>query len=282
MIPKQPVKIAHTEARSILSKTMLSGSDYAANPYTGCPHACKYCYATFMRRFTNHPEPWGTFLDVKAWPAVKNPHKYDGQRILIGTVTDPYNPFEARFERTRLLLEQLRGTTAHISILTKSDLVLRDLELIKWFPNCLVAFSINTVDEEFQREMDNAAPIHRRVEAMRSLHAAGITTAAFISPIFPGITDVPAICEATRGITNEVWLENLNLRGGYKGTILRFIERHHPELLALYREIYVHGNMSYWHALSAALEVYGRAQSIPMMNFFFHAENRKAPPSPGV
>lgn len=74
---------------------------FSVNPYVGCPHACKYCYASFMKRFTGHTESWGTFLYVKHWKPIDNPHKYDGQRIVIGSVTDGYHPYEEEFCRTR-------------------------------------------------------------------------------------------------------------------------------------------------------------------------------------
>lgn len=117
-----------------MTKSSLPVGGYSVNPYVGCPHACKYCYASFMKRFTGHTEPWGTFLDVKHWKPIANPHKYDGERIVIGSVTDGYNPYEAEFRNTRRLLEELRGTQAELMICTKSDLVLRDLDLLKQFP----------------------------------------------------------------------------------------------------------------------------------------------------
>ena len=84
-----------------------------------------------MKRFTGHTEPWGTFLDVKHWPAIKNPRKYAGQRVVIGSVTDGYLPQEEQFENTRKLLEQLKDSGAEILICTKSDLIVRDIDLLK-------------------------------------------------------------------------------------------------------------------------------------------------------
>ena len=89
-----------------MTKSTLPVGGYSVNPYVGCTHGCKYCYASFMKRFTGHTEPWGTFLDVKHWPAIKNPRKYAGQRVVIGSVTDGYLPQEEQFENTRKLLEQ--------------------------------------------------------------------------------------------------------------------------------------------------------------------------------
>lgn len=247
------IKIKEIQVKSILSTSNLPVGDYSANPYVGCTHACKYCYASFMKRFTGHPEPWGTFLDVKYWPEIPNPRKYAGKRLFIGSVTDPYNPQEETYRRTRALLEQLQHTGAEISIATKSDLVLRDLDLIKTFPNARVSWSINTLDEQFQADMDGAASIARRLAAMKAFHEAGVRTTCFISPIFPGITDIPAIVEQVDGRCNLIWLENLNLRGSYKSVILDYIKRHHPGLVPLYREIYQEGNRSYWEALDGEI-----------------------------
>ena len=78
--------------KSIITKSNLPAADYSVNPYVGCSHACKYCYASFMKRFTGHSEVWGTFLDVKYWEPVKNPEKYCGKDFFLGSVTAPYNP----------------------------------------------------------------------------------------------------------------------------------------------------------------------------------------------
>ena len=88
------IKIGHVEAKNIMTKSKAPLGGYAVNPYVGCPHACKYCYASFMKRFTGHTEEWGTFMDVKEWAPIKNPGKYAGQKVVIGTVTDGYNPVE--------------------------------------------------------------------------------------------------------------------------------------------------------------------------------------------
>ena len=141
--------IKEIDVKSVMTKSSLPVGGYSVNPYVGCPHACRYCYASFMKRFTGHTEPWGTFLDVKNWKPITNPHKYDGERVVIGSVTDGYNPYEEEFHRTRRLLEELRGSDAEIMICTKSDLVLRDLDLLKSFPKVTVSWSVNTLDEQF-------------------------------------------------------------------------------------------------------------------------------------
>ena len=69
--------IKEIDVQNIMIKSALPVGGYSANPYVGCPHTCKYCYASFMKRFTGHKEPWGAFLDVKNWKPIANPHKYD-------------------------------------------------------------------------------------------------------------------------------------------------------------------------------------------------------------
>lgn len=289
----EPV-IKEIEVKSIINKTNIPVGDYAVNPYVGCTHACKYCYACFMKRFTNHGEPWGTFLDVKFWPPIQNPKKYDGRELFFGSVTDPYLPQEEAYRRTQTLLKQLQGSGVKLSIQTKSDLVLRDLDLIKTFSDVRVGFSINTLDEDFKNDMDGAVSIERRLKAMKTLHDAGIRTTCFISPIFPGITDVEEIVSRVKEQCNLIWLENLNLRDSRnRGVIMDYIRKKHPKLLPLYQEIYQCGSRLYWEALDTGLRSYAKENGLGyvrnddtmqlpfdappvMVNYFYHEEVRKS------
>ena len=243
------ILIREVETKNIMTKSSLPVGGYSVNPYVGCTHACKYCYASFMKRFTGHKEEWGTFLDVKHWPEIKNPKKYAGQRVVIGSVTDGYNPQEEQFGNTRKLLEQLIGSDADILICTKSDLVVRDIDLLKKLGRVTVSWSINTLDENFKNDMDSASSIERRIAAMKQVYEAGIRTVCFVSPVFPGITDFEAIFERVKDQCDLFWLENLNLRGGFKKTIMDYIAGKYPDLVPLYDEIYNKHNRSYFEAL---------------------------------
>ena len=227
-VKESGILIQDVETKNIMTKSTLPVGGYSVNPYVGCTHGCKYCYASFMKRFTGHTEPWGTFLDVKHWPAIKNPQKYKGQRVVIGSVTDGYLPQEAQFQNTRKLLEQLRGSEAEILICTKSDLVIRDIDLLKELGKVTISWSINTLDEDFKNDMDNAVSIKRRLDAMKQVYDAGIRTVCFIAPVFPGITDFEAIFHQVRNQCDLVWLENLNLRGGFKKTSLTIYVKNIP------------------------------------------------------
>ena len=244
-----------------------------------------------MKRFTGHTEPWGTFLDIKHWPAIKNPRKYKGQRVVIGSVTDGYLPQEKEIRNTRRILEQLKNSGAEILICTKSDLVLRDIDLLKEMGKVTVSWSINTLDEKFQADMDQAVSISRRLEAMKQVYEAGIRTVCFISPVFPGITDFEKIFERVKDQCDLVWLENLNLRGGFKQEILDYMQKCYPHLVTLYDEIYRKGDRSYFRALeNQAAQMsqkydcpfvdnelpYGRAEPghPVIVDYFYHEEVR--------
>ena len=241
-VRESSILIQDVETKNIMTKSTLPVGGYSVNPYVGCTHGCKYCYASFMKRFTGHTEPWGTFLDVKHWPAIKNPQKYKGQRVVIGSVTDGYLPQEAQFQNTRKLLEQLRGSEAEILICTKSDLVIRDIDLLKELGKVTVSWSINTLDEDFKNDMDNAVSIKRRLDAMKQVYDAGIRTVCFIAPVFPGITDFEAIFHQVRNQCDLVWLENL------------------------YDDIYNKGDRSYFRGLEDQAERLAKENSCPFVD----------------
>ena len=260
------ILIGEVETKDIMTKSSLPVGGYSVNPYVGCTHACKYCYACFMKRFTGHTEEWGSFLDVKHWPEIKNPRKYAGQRVVIGSVTDGYNPQEEFFQNTRKLLEQLRGSDADILICTKSDLVVRDVDLLKELGQVTVSWSINTLDEAFKDDMDSAVSIERRLAAMKKVYDAGIRTVCFVSPVFPGITDFEAIFERVKDQCDLFWLENLNLRGGFKKTILDYIAEKRPELVGLYDTIYNKKDRSYFEGLEARAEAMAKRYDCPFVD----------------
>ena len=261
---QQEVKIAQIATKSVMTKSNTPLGGYSVNPYVGCPHACKYCYASFMKRFTGHTEDWGTFMDVKDWPVITNPKKYAGQKVIIGTVTDGYNPLEERYRKTRQLLTDLKDSGADILICTKSDLVLRDMDLLMEINRknrLTVSWSVNTLDEEFKNDMDAAVSIERRLAAMKQVYDAGIRTVCFISPVFPGLTDIEAIFHRAKDQCDLIWLENLNLRGGFKADIMNYIAEKHPESFPLYEMIYNKKDRSYFRMLEQKAEEMARVNN---------------------
>ena len=181
--------VKEIKVKSILTKSGIPGADYCINPYVGCAHGCRYCYATFMKRYTGHTEAWGSFVDVK----INGPEVLRRQlkrmargRVLISSVTDAYQPIEKKYKLTRQCLEVLLQHRFPTDILTKSPLVLRDIDLIKKFKDIEVGITITTDNEEIRKVFEpHAPPILERILALKKLHNNGIKTYAFIGPVLP-------------------------------------------------------------------------------------------------
>ncbi len=174
-----------------------------------------------MKRFTGHGEDWGDFIDVKInapdlIPSINDqkPSKYSGKKILLSSVTDPYIPIEGKYEITRGILQKLIPHQPDLSILTKSDLVLRDLDLIKQFKNREIGFSFSSLEEYIRMEVEpRASPIDKRLNALKMVHEKGVRSYVFISPIIPFITDWKDIINKTSNYTYYFMFENLNVVG---------------------------------------------------------------------
>lgn len=256
--------------KDYLTKSNLPASDYVINPYVGCPHACKYCYACFMKRFTGHMEEWGTFIDIKQCDNTINIKKLRDKSVFMSSVTDCYNKFEEKYRITRKILEQLVDAECSLGISTKSKLILRDTDLLRKFKNLKVSMSINTLDEGFKNDMDNASSIAERLAALNELHNNGIYTVLFMSPIFPYLTDFKKIIDVSSSYIDEYWFENLNLRGSYKKLILEYISQKYPDLYDEYIKIYHEGRKEYWEGLAAEIEEYCNNKNIKHINYFYH------------
>lgn len=265
-----------------VTKSNLPFCDYVINPYVGCSHGCKYCYASFMKRFTGHTEEWGSFLDVKRCDKPISAKKLTGKAVFLSSVTDPYNAFENKYELTKGILEQLAHIDCRLYISTKSSLILRDLDLLKQQKDVIVDMSLNTLDDSFRRDMDRASSVSERLRAMRELHENGIYTVLFISPFFPGITDYREIVEATRAFVPEYWFENLNLRGDYKQTILAYIHEKYPQLDGLYQTIYQKNDVTYWREMEQDFTAWCGENGIRFVNAFNHTQLVKEKKETGI
>lgn len=258
--------------KDYLAKSNLPACDYVINPYVGCPHGCKYCYASFMKRFTGHKEAWGTFIDIKLCDKKIDLKKLEGKSVFLSSVTDCYNPFEEKYEITRQIIGQLTNIDCEILISTKSNLILRDIELLKKLKHLKVSLSLNTLDENFKNDMDSASSVKDRLDTLKELHDNGIYTVLFMSPIFPYITEFKEIIKVSSAFVDEYWFENLNLRGDYKNKILGYIADKYPELTGRYNNIYIYGDKGYWTDLSYEIDSYCLKNGIKYKNYFYHEE----------
>lgn len=267
--------INQVEVKGILQKSNLPDTSYVINPYTGCVHGCVYCYARFMKRFTHHPEPWGTFLDAKInAPEVlrkqlQRRREPLAELVFLSSVTDPYQPPENQYKLTRRLLEVLLEFQAPISILTKSDLVVRDIDLLQQFRRCTVGLSLMTVDDSLARRMEpRAASPSRRIQALKRLKENGIHTYAFISPFLPGLSDLNRLMEALVGAVDEVGVEAINTRHGNFQGVEEVLAKHDPLALEECRQL--SRDDYYWQALEAQTRQLAGERLIGLMGFYRH------------
>ncbi len=266
------LKIKEIKAKSIITKSGLD-VDYVINPYVGCQNSCIYCYARFMKRFTNHHEPWGEFLDVKINAAElipQNTKKYKNKSIMISSVTDPYQPAERKYKLTRGILENLISLQPDLTIITKSDLIVRDADLLKKFKKCIAGISLSLINDSSRKEVEPfASSAERRINAVRQLKKAGIRTFIFISPMFPELTDWRGIVEKTKNFVDEYWFENLNLYPSLRDNIFQWLRNCHPKLVKEYQRIYSTKN-NYWDKIEREIEEYGKKNHLNFTIYFHH------------
>jgi DNA repair photolyase len=153
-----------------------------------------------MTRFAGTKEPWGSFVQCKINIAERlalQLRKIRSPMVMLSSVTDPYQPMEGRYRLTRGCLDLLAQAGGKISVMTKSDLVLRDMDILATMPSSDIGFSIATLDERIAGLLEPGAPSPlRRLRALRTLSDAGIRAWAFIAPAIPGITDTEDMLDA--------------------------------------------------------------------------------------
>ncbi len=242
------MRIQEINCQSILTRSGIEAVDYALNPYVGCAHGCVYCYAVFMKRFTGHTEEWGSFVDVRINAPDVLAKQLRGARpgtVLLSSVTDPYQPLEQRYGITRACLEALvHHTGFQVSILTKSALVARDLDLFCRLPGIEVGFTITTLDEEVRRRFEpHASTVRARLEALARLSEAGVATYIFAGPLLPSLSDDVEhlnglFRKAKEAGGRRVLVDSLNLRNAASwGRVRAVLARHYPDLVENYRQL---------------------------------------------
>jgi DNA repair photolyase len=228
------------KCKTIMSKSGLHDSDFSINPYRGCQHACIYCYAPTILR---EKRLWGTFLDVKINASDVLPKeilKNKKGNILISSVTDPYQPAEAKYKITRSILEKL-NKDFFVSILTKSSLVLRDLDLFKKL-NCEVGLTITTLDEKFAKVFEpNCSSPQQRLEALKILKKSGIRTYLFFGPLLPFISDTDlenTIKRFLEAKPDRIYVDRLNIkRRDHWKKIKDVLEKNYPEMVEKWERV---------------------------------------------
>ena len=224
---------------------------WTINPYRGCEFGCKYCYARYTHEFMElrDGDLFETRIFAKQWNAPNFRRELRrlpyGEIIAIGTATDPYQPAERRYNITRMMLEEFAKHKHHrLWITTKSDLVTRDIDLLKEIPDVHVNVTITTMDAKLARLIEPYAPRPAlRMAAVQTLRAAGIAAGVSLSPILPLINDsqegIDAVIEqAAQAQAQWVWHNILFLRSCARAVFLPFVEKEFPQLIHRYRARY--------------------------------------------
>jgi DNA repair photolyase len=249
ILNQSPVKITKVECKNALVKSGIEGMDYALNPYTGCQHGCVYCYAEFMKKWTNHNEPWGEFVDVKINIADRLRQQIKRTKpgtVMIGTVTDAYQPLEEKFQITRQCLEIFADTDFPIFIQSKSDLILRDIDFFKRIKDKEIGLTITCPDPRIEKIFEpNTSDLERRFEALAKLKENGIPTFVFFGPILPFFSDseksLKLIFERLQKIgIKKIYLDKMNYVKGKFKKISSLLEKDFPGALVFYESLIDH------------------------------------------
>jgi len=243
------VTVREVVCKSALTRTGIPGARYALNPYTGCAHACVYCYASFMTRFSGHTDRWGTWVDAKvniAEVLEKEIRRKSARRrksekliqpslaglgesaepdsldpagrptVLLSSVTDPYQPAEASLCLTHACLKALANAAnplaPEVSILTKSALVARDIPVLRDLPGSEVGMTVTTLDDDLARQIEpGASAPSARLKALEQLASQPIKTWVFISPVLPHYGDSPAALAAVMKRAREAGVSRIGV-----------------------------------------------------------------------
>ncbi|HEV3153319.1 MAG TPA: radical SAM protein [Candidatus Baltobacteraceae bacterium] len=248
------VEIVESPAKSVLNRVHGMPFHWSINPYRGCYHGCVFCYARRTHTYLEEDgvNRWGSRIFVKVnAPAVLRTElakrSWRHECVAIGTVTDPYQPLEGRYRITRGVLAALRDYDTPASIITRSPLVVRDIDVLTELARVAgvsVSISIATLDPSLAREIEpTVAPPEKRLFAVQKLSQAGIRVNVALAPILPRITDsaqnIERVVKAAReaGATS-VWHNTLHLHEVTRDAFFAYLRRRHPELIADYATYY--------------------------------------------
>jgi DNA repair photolyase len=251
--------------------------EFTINPYRGCEFGCTYCYARYTHEFLELDDPFDFERKVMVKQGAADALRTDlrrlrleGKHLAIGSATDPYQPAERRFGLTRSILEVLASRRdLRLSITTKSDLVLRDLDLLRTISSrsgLHVNITITTLDGALARKTEPRAPRpDLRLSAVRALTDAGIRAGVFVMPVLPGITDAPHDLRALVHAAAEhraayLSAQVLFLRQCSRARYEPFLQAEFPQLIGRYRQLYFSG----W---TSALEAYSRLKAAEIRQY---------------
>ncbi len=240
---KSDIVVREVQCRTVLNRCAID--DYSLNCYTGCAHACAYCYARFMQRFHPHAEPRGAFADVKvnAVEALqKQVRKMPPGDVFVSSACDGWQPLEAKWKLTRECCRILLEHGFRVNALTKNALILRDLDIFAG-RNAQVGVTVTTLDEKLRRLWEpHASPVEARFEVLRRAKEAGLETTIMFGPLLPFLSDsLEAISELMARAADldveVIWVDALNPRPKVWESVAALLQGQFPDLTEWYRRV---------------------------------------------
>lgn len=273
--------IREIRAKGILTKSGISKIPYSLNPYIGCSHQCIYCYADFIGKWRN-VLPWGEIIEVKVNLLEKLKEEVERKKtrglaprrgeVYLGTVCDPYQPVEEKYQLTRNAIKLLSDANFSITILTKSPLCLRDIDLLKGNGKIRVEMTLTTLDEEIRKVFEpNAPSVQERVEALKELNKLGIRTTLFFGPVLPYFSDKEEVIEEVFSLGEKVGVEEILVdRLNYlnqKLPKIKAVLKRYPERIRYYERINRNDNF-YTNWLRKKIRKIAEGFSLPIRVIF--------------
>jgi len=250
------LKIIDSSRKKIIEPCSLDFCEYQIDPYVGCEHKCYYCYTQ------NEIElDWDN--EVGIIPDLEKRLKEElsslsPQLIYMGMNTDPYQPIEKELNQTRKVLEILKEKNFSVCMLTRSDLVTRDIDLFREMLGSSVGVSVAFQDERVRKIFEeNTIPNKDRIKAIENFKQAGIETYVLICPVFPYITDVEVLINETRHCADAIWIYSLDMENPENKNwkrILPILEKNFPKIYKEFKEVVSDKDHPYWRNLRRKLE----------------------------
>jgi DNA repair photolyase len=237
------IVVREVQCRNLLNRCGID--DYSFNCYVGCGHACGYCYARFMQRFHPHAEEWGRFVDVRVNAVAaltRQLRRLEPGSVFTCSACDGWQPIEAHYRLTRECCRLLLAAGFELNVLTKSQLVLRDLDILTG-PRVQIGVTITTPDEKWAAVWEpGASSVADRIEVLRQAKAAGLRTVVMFGPLLPGISDSDEalgrlFAVAADAGVDRIWTDVLNPRPRVWPAVQQVVRKYCPDLYEHYQKV---------------------------------------------
>ena len=250
------MKVSKCSYRSIVEPCSLKNRDYQIDPYIGCEHHCHYCYALNQAE-TDWTKEIFIHQDITSQLS-EELAKISPQTIYMGWITDPYQPSEAKYRQTRRVLELLLERGFSASILTKSDLIVRDMDILQEMNSASVSVSVAFTENHIRQQFEaQTIDTEMRIGALKKLRSGGIGTSALLCPVIPYITEVMPLIDMLVPYTDVIWIYSLSIiehSDSNWQNIQAILRRHFPDLKEKIEEVIFSDDHSYWADIRQELE----------------------------